>query len=269
MHDVAPDAAPAFEILEQLVTSTDIRDRAFAASALSLCHQPEDRGRVAALYERVRETARTQHAVVRDRIRDRTLDGPAFLADLGRAPLELRDHLVEEILGIAYPPLELAPLPPDAVHYCPSGLAEILFTLEHGDLGAGATFVDLGSGLGKVVLLVALLTGARAFGVEIDPELVSHARAAARALDLGNAHFALADMREAALPPADVYYMYSPVVRGAAAIVARLEPVARERRIRVFSQALDLTELPWLRPGKAESYWLQMYEGPDGPARRT
>jgi hypothetical protein len=260
------DDVPSFAALERLVTSADIRDRAFAASVLSL-RLAEDRARVEPLYERIREAARVEHAEVRGRIRDRTLDKEAFVARLLETPVETRDHLVEEILGVAYPPLEERSLPREMIHYCPSGLAEILFTLENAGLGPGKTFVDLGSGLGKVVLLVALLSGARAYGVEVDPPLVSHARSAAGALGLDHAQFVEGDIREVSLPAADVYYMYVPVTRSSA-VVSRLRAVAAERRTLLFSQSLDLKELPWLRRGDAASYWLEMYTGaeadPDG-----
>lgn len=199
---------------------------------------------------------------MRGRIHDRTLDRRAFLAQLQEASLEIRDHLVEEILDIAYPPLEESPLPSEMIPYCPSGLAEILFMLENADLGPGKTFVDLGSGLGKVVLLVALLTGARAYGVELDSTLVTRARSAARSLRLDDAHFVQGDIRSAPLPPADVYYMYIPLTQSTG-VVQRLEALAAERSIRLFSQALDLARLPWLRPGNAASYWLEMYRGPE------
>jgi SAM-dependent methyltransferase len=257
---------PALDELERLATSTDIRDRAFAANVLSLRRHLDDPERVAALYERIREAARSQHAEMRGRIQDGTLDKHAFVAHLRDAPLEIRDHLVEEILGVAYPPLEETSLPREAIPYCPSGLAEILFTIEKAHLGPGATFVDLGSGLGKVVLLVALLTGARTYGVELDPHLVSHARSAAAALHLENALFIEGDIRDAPLPPADVYYMYIPLVRPTA-LVTRLLEHAAERRILVFSQSLDLRQLPWLRAAHAASYWLEMYEGSESAAR--
>jgi hypothetical protein len=35
---------------------------------------------------------------------------------------------------------------------------------------------------------------------------------------------------------------------------------AAERKLLVFSPALDLSELPWLRAANAGSYWLEMYE---------
>jgi SAM-dependent methyltransferase len=252
---------PAFDVLERLATSTDIGDRAFAASALSLRRHADDGERVAVLYERIRETARSRHAELQERIRDGALDIHAFVAHLRETPLEIRDHLVEEILDIAYPPLQEAPLPREAIPYCPSGLAEILFMLEKANLHPGRTLVDLGSGLGKVVLLAALLTGARAYGVELDPDLVAYARSAAQALHLDNASFIEGDIRDVSLPPADVYYMYIPLIRSTD-MVARLTPLAAERRILVFSQALDLKHLPWLRAGNAASYWLEMYEAP-------
>jgi hypothetical protein len=253
--------APSFAALEQLATSADVRDRAFVASALSLLRDARDAEQAHALRERVRSTARSHHAEVRGRIASGTLDRRAFVDHLRGAPLEIRDHLLEEILGIAYPPPEETSLPRDLIPYCPSGLAEILFMLENADLGPGKAFVDLGSGLGKVVLMVALLTGARAYGVEIDPPLVSHARSAARSLLLDSAHFIEGDIREVPLPAADVYYMYIPVTHPTA-LVERLEARAAERSILLFSQALDLRRLPWLSPCNAASYWLEMYRGP-------
>ena len=151
---------PSLAELERLAESAEISDRAFAASVLRLHGRPDDRR--AAVYDRIRETALRAHERIRAKLRTRSLDREAFLAEVEAAPIALRDHLVEEILGIAYPPLDPTPLPSDLVDYAPSGLAEIAFMLERAGLGPGATFVDLGAGLGKVVLLVALLTGAHA-----------------------------------------------------------------------------------------------------------
>jgi SAM-dependent methyltransferase len=121
------------------------------------------------------------------------------------------------------------------------------------------TLVDLGSGLGKVVLLAALLTGAEAVGVELDPRLVAHATEVAACLGLARAHFLQGDMRDTPLPRADVYYLFIPL-RSSADVVALLAPIAQERAIRVFSQPLDERRVPFLRPSGAASYWLTMYE---------
>jgi len=255
---------PSLDQLEQLVSSSDIADRAFAASVLRLQAHAADPARVAELYERVRATASEQHAQLRARIRSGTLDKQAFVAELLAAPLELRDHLVEEVLDVAYPPLDDWQLPSDAVPYSPSGLSEILFALDNAELGPHETFVDLGSGLGKVVLLVALLSGAQACGVELDPRLVESSRSAARALGLRNTRFVEADIRVAALPAADVYYMFIPVLRSTE-IARRLATPSSERRVTLFAPALDLRAVPWLTARNRASYWLQMYESRRSP----
>lgn len=255
---------PSLEQLEQLVQSSDLADRAFAASVLRLQARASDPARIAELYERVRATASQQHSELRARIRSGSLDRQAFVAELLAAPLELRDHLVEEILDVAYPPLSEWQLPSDAVPYSPSGLSEILFAIENAQLAPHETFLDLGSGLGKVVLLVALLSGAQAHGVELDPRLVAGSRAAALALGLHNAHFIEGDIRVAALPAADAYYMFIPVLRSTE-IARRLAARSGERRFALFAPALDLQELPWLTACNRASYWLQMYESQRRP----
>lgn len=251
--------APSLASLEGLVTSPDIRDRAFAASILRLRRSAENQVRVAELYELLGATARGQHTELRSRIRAGALDRQAFVAQLAAAPLDIRDQLVEEVLGVAYPPLSEWQLPRDAVPYSPSGVSEVLFAIENGELGPSKAFVDLGSGLGKVVLLVALLSGAQAQGVELDPHLVASSRAAADSLGICNARFTEGDIRADALPAADVYYMFIPVLRSTD-IARRLAAVANQRSILLFAPGLDLKALPWLEACNRSSYWLEMYE---------
>lgn len=257
--------------LSQLATSRDIADRAFAASALALLHGSEDRGEIDAIYESVRETAKREHARLREQIRNGAFNRGHLLEMLQQEPLATRDHLIEEILDVAYPPLGERRLPRDSVPYSPSGLGEILFALEHAELGPGATLVDLGSGLGKVTLLSALLTGADAYGVELDPALVAHANGAAASLGLTRAHFVQGDIRDAPLPLADAYYLFIPLHRSEE-VVERLAPIAAERSIVVFSQPLDERRVPFLRASGKSSYWLTMYESigvATGETRRT
>jgi SAM-dependent methyltransferase len=251
--------APSLASLQALVASRDVRDRAFAASVLRLQSSKLDPAHVAELYDSVRATARAEHAEIQARIQDGKLDRHAFLAELRAVPLDMRDHLVEELLDIAYPPLGEWQLPSDAVPYSPSGVAEVLFALENAQLGPHSSFVDLGSGLGKVVLLAALLSGAQAHGIELDPRLVADARAAAAGLGLHNAHFSEGDIRVAPLPQADAYYMFIPVLRSTE-IARRLAASAQGQRFTLFAPALDLQALPWLAACNRASYWLEMYE---------
>jgi SAM-dependent methyltransferase len=252
-------SAPSLEELAQLAESGSLPDRAFAASVVSLRAAATPSRELASLYELIREAGVRAHAERRAQIISGHFQRDAFFRDLGAVPLELRDHWVEEVLGIAYPPLVPQALPCELVTYSPTGVAELMFLLEQGDLGPGRVLVDLGSGLGKVVLLVALLAGAQAIGIELDAELVAGARAAAAALQLRGASFIQADLREAPLPEADVYYMFMPVARSSE-IVARLEPLAQKRRLVLFSQELDLARAPWLRRTGPGHYWLSRFE---------
>jgi hypothetical protein len=252
--------APSLATLASLAASERLRDRALVASEVRRRWRAAAEPRLGALDAAVRETADRVHAATRGRIRSGEFDRAALLAEVAALPIDVRDHHVEEILGVAYPPLPDAASPREIFHVAPSGLTEILFALDALD-EPGRSFVDLGSGCGKAVLLAALLTGAQATGLELDPALVDHARAAAKGLGLdpARATFVEADLRRSPLPSADVYYMYIPFV-GSAEVVARLAPIARARPIRLFSQALDLQALPWLRARGEGSYWLESYE---------
>ncbi|HVY25874.1 MAG TPA: methyltransferase domain-containing protein [Polyangiaceae bacterium] len=252
-------SAPSLEELARLADSAELSDRAFVASILQLRAGSAPSPQVASLYRRVRDAASRAHAGLRARIAGGHFERESFFRALELVPLELRDHWVEEVLGIAYPPLVPQALPRELVTYSPTGMAEVSFLLEQGDLGPGRVLVDLGSGLGKVVLLAALLTGAQAVGIELDAELVAAARAAASALQLQGTRFIQGDLREVPLPEADVYYMFIPLARSSE-LLQRLEPLARRRRIVLFSQEIDLARAPWLRRTGAGSYWLARFE---------
>jgi hypothetical protein len=254
-----PDDEAPLATLERLAASTSVRDRAFAASALALGRHEHEAERAAQLYKRIDETARSQHAALVARIREGNLEREGLLALLEAEAPDARDHLVEEILGIAYPPFEPPSREREPTLDNPSGFAEISFGFEQARLGPDHTLVDLGAGQGKVVLLAALLTGARALGIELDPRAVTRAQAAAAALGLDRAEFVQGDIRSAPLPEADVYYMFSPFL-GSAEVVRRLRPIAVRRQIRLLCQPLDLKALPWLKATGARRYWLEVYE---------
>lgn len=259
---------PSLARLELLAGSADICDRAFVSSSLALRRSaPDDeRERELALYGRIRESARAAHAVLHERIRQGRLDEPALLEQLQAVPHELRDHFLEELLDVAYPPFHSGWQARDVTRHAPSGVTELRFMLQHAQLGPGQVLVDLGCGFGKVVLLTALLSGARAYGIDLDPGLVEHARAAAARLQLDRAQFVVGDIRELPLPEADVYYMFMPFV-GSAQVVARLQPVAARRPLQLFSQTLDLERLPWLRATGHVCYWLELYEATPATSR--
>ncbi|SER02507.1 class I SAM-dependent methyltransferase [Actinokineospora terrae] len=105
----------------------------------------------------------------------------------------------------------------DAIHYWPTRECEFTATLDAlGDLDhSGFTFVDLGCGKGRVVLLAAAHPFRRAVGVDFSPALVEVARenvtrytgpVRARAVE-----FEACDAAEWVVPDGDlVIYMFNP-----------------------------------------------------------
>ena len=110
------------------------------------------------------------------------------------------------------------------------------------------------------VLLAALLTGARARGVEIDARLAATARDAAAGLGLDGVTVVDGDAREVDAGPADVFFLYVPFTGAALrAVLDRLEPDARARGAHVCASPLDLARHPWLEPAGAACGWMEIY----------
>ncbi|HEY1087335.1 MAG TPA: methyltransferase domain-containing protein [Archangium sp.] len=246
------DDGPTIEELVSLARSPSLQDRAFANGALRIRYArfPHDREVTRAAYAQARAAASGFHAAMRLAIREGTLRGDALRRLI---PDEDADAWVEELLDLAHPPLDETPLPNDHTPFIVSGVAEILFAIDRAQLRPEDTFVDLGAGTGKVVLLAHLLTGARAHGIELDETLVREGEAAARSLNLEHVTFDASDARTAALPNARVFYLYSPfsgVVLDE--VMARLHRLAQEREFVVCSSP---SPLPWLRADPGQCSW--------------
>jgi SAM-dependent methyltransferase len=195
------------------------------------------------------------------------MTGPELLEWLAGVAPGSRDAAVEAYLGIADPTSGASPA--EHLHgYQPSGLAAIVQTLAAVPVTEDDVVVDLGSGLGKFLLLTRLLTGARARGVEIQRDLVERARSAARRLGL-HVDFVEADARDAALHDGTVFYLYLPFTGPALArMLERLRDVAERRPIVVCALGIDLDrQAPWLRARASDSFWLTIYDS--GPSPRS
>jgi SAM-dependent methyltransferase len=153
-----------------------------------------------------------------------------------------------------------ARLEPEMVFYQPTPARAILDLIERAGIGPGDVCYDLGAGLGHVVAMVAMLSGARARGVELEPAYCAYAARALRALGLTDAAIRHGDAREAPLEDGTVYFMYTPF-RGALLrqVLSRLEAVARERPIRVCTYGPCTPEV-----AGAAATWLAPPDGPLG-----
>lgn len=164
-----------------------------------------------------------------------------------------QDALLGDLLrGDGAPAEAREPREREMVDYQPTPVRIVLQMLRRTALGPGDVLCDLGSGLGHVVLLSALLTGARALGVEREPAFCEYAERARRALGIQQARFRCADVRNVDLEDADVFFLYTPF-RGTI-LRETLEKLRRRAQTRAICIAsygpctLEISGEPWLRP---------------------
>jgi SAM-dependent methyltransferase len=185
----------------------------------------------------------------------------AFQEDLLRVAPRRRDAWVDEVLGVGDLPDDGGDLPRGCVPYLPSPVDAILRVVEGAAITAADVFVDVGSGLGRATMLVHLLTGAAAVGLEVQAALAAQAKKNAAALRLERVwtlHGDAADLvRRMAF--GSVFFFYSPfggerLMR----VMDDLRPLAQVRPIRVCFVDMPPPELPWmtrdpLAPGEPAS----------------
>jgi Histone methylation protein DOT1 len=167
------------------------------------------------------------------------------------------DELLSGVFRFAVPDQPKIDLPPEMVAYQPTPARHIFEMIRRARLTAEDVFVDLGSGLGHVPLLVAICTPARAVGIDLDPAYVECARQSAEELRLRDAIFLPGDARDADLSSGTVFYLYTPF-RGSIlrAVLDRLRAEAGRRAIRVctFGPCSPIVAAEsWLALDSAES----------------
>jgi hypothetical protein len=151
------------------------------------------------------------------------------------------------------------PLPRGSVPYLPCGVDEILALVRDVPLRADDELVDIGSGLGRVAILAHLLSGVRARGIEIQPQLVERSRETCGSLGLTTVAFVHANAADIALD-GTVFFLYAPCNGPMlAAVMNRLAEVARRRPITVCTVGLELPDVRWLSPRTTSSHTLSIY----------
>ena len=123
---------------------------------------------------------------------------------------DCQDEWVSGVLQLPEPSEPNLHRSPEMVPYQPTPVRHILHLIAATELTDDDIFVDLGSGLGHVPLLVSILTGAHSLGIEVDPSYVASARECAQSLHLSRVRFIPQDARDADLSTGTVFYLYSP-----------------------------------------------------------
>ncbi|TYZ07585.1 hypothetical protein FY528_14575 [Hymenobacter lutimineralis] len=188
--------------------------------------------------------------------------GPPSLEGLPATGYDSLDALTN---GLFPEPAQL-PAPeerePEMVYYQKTP-ARIIFELA-AKLTPKDILYDLGAGLGQVPLLVHLLSGATARGIEIEPSYCQHAQACAAALNLPQVQFQYADARTADYADATAFYLFTPFTGSILQqVLARLRELAQQRPLRLFSYGPStgaLREQLWLRRLDAGKHAYQMAE---------
>jgi SAM-dependent methyltransferase len=196
--------------------------------------------------DRLRRGARTARAEVESG----ALRGAALLERLLSVPVHDRDVWTDELLGFTELPPDVRDLPRGSVPYLPSGVEEILAMVREVPVRPDDQLVDLGSGLGRVLILAHLLSGARASGVEIQEPLVRGARDRCAALAVESVSFVHADAADVELD-GSIFFLYAPFNGDMLTrVLRRIEDVARRRPIVLCAVGLELHGVGWLAPRK-------------------
>ncbi len=206
------------------------------------------------------DALRLQAQAARRELTAGRLRGAALYDRLLAVPAAEREAFADELLGLPEPPPDIADLPRGAVPYLPAGVDEILHMVREAPLRESDQLLDLGSGLGRVVILAHLLSGAHACGIELQEPLVRCAKDCAAELALTQVAFIHGNAAEAALD-GSVFFLYSPFGgETLTRVVRRLEAVARRRPIIVCAVGLELPGEPWLRRRETASRALALYD---------
>ncbi len=168
-------------------------------------------------------------------------------------PEEGYDHLDALVNGLLL--AEVAPeapsqRDPEMVFYQPTPAKVVLEMVDRAAFRQADVFYDLGSGLGQVSILVHLLSGIRAKGVEVEPSYCEYARRCARRLNLSQVQFLNVDARIADYSDGTVFSLYTPFEgRMLEQVLERLRHESTTRRIRLFTCGpctLQVTRQKWL-----------------------
>jgi len=168
------------------------------------------------------------------------------------------DLFINGLLRIQAVPVETQAREPEMVYYQKTPARIILELVEQAQLTREDRFYDLGSGMGHVPILVNLLSGALAAGVEFEPAYCDFARACAAELHLSRVEFINADARTADYSAGSVFFMYTPFTGSMLqAVLDRLRGAAQARTIRLFTYGP-------CTPHVARQAWLTCVDGHGG-----
>lgn len=147
-----------------------------------------------------------------------------------------------------------------------SGYSTVLLALEHLKPKSGSRFIDLGSGYGRVGMIVGLIRPDIKFdGYEYVEHRVASSRASAENLDIQqHVQFYTQDLslKEFKIPSADIYYLYDPFCEETYAHV--LDQLVELSRVQPISIVTKGNAKAWLLKRAASEGWSSPVEFDNG-----
>ena len=205
------------------------------------------------LFRRLQEEIKTgdcKGAACRDMIGayiwDHLKDGP----EQNEPGYDHLDTFTNGLLPIQTVPEEIKEKAPGMVFYQKTPGRIILELVDKAQFKKDDVFYDLGSGLGHVPILVNLLSGVRAKGVEFEPAYCDYATACATELNLPGVQFINADARSADYSDGTVFFMYTPFEGGMLLdVLEMLRLASRSRNITILTYGpctVEVARQSWL-----------------------
>jgi hypothetical protein len=146
------------------------------------------------------------------------------------------DVFINGLLLVQAVPIETKAREPEMVYYQQTPARIIFELVEKAHLTREDVFYDLGSGLGQVPILVNLLSGAAARGIEFEPAYCDYASVCAADLNLTRVAFIQEDARTAHFSDGTVFFMYTPFEGGVLQeVLEKLRGESRKRQISLFT----------------------------------
>lgn len=188
-------------------------------------------------------------ARIRSDLRRGLITPAIFSAALSEVAAPDRDEWLDLLWDVDEVPADAPNLPHGCVPYLPCPVAAVLEALELARVTFGDVFVDVGSGLGRVSVLVHLKTGAACIGLEIQAALARAAQARADWASLSRVRFVEGDAAEMVrlIAIGTVFFLYCPFgSQRLRRFLEGLEEIARTRQIRVCCVDMPALEASWL-----------------------
>ena len=188
----------------------------------------------AILFDRVRgEIAAGERSGSFERMIRGLLDHAAATDERG---FDVLDAFVNGLLSDRPLPVETMALMPDMVSFHKTPVRVVIKLIRLAEMDSDDLFVDIGSGLGQVVLLVNLIGGVRGTGIEYETAYCAYAGEIASRLRLTDTVFVNADARNGDYSKGTVFFLYTPFEGRLLQDVLRLlQKESLTRVIRIFT----------------------------------